>query len=94
MQRNQHIEAMTEQVAESVLQRCRDQIATLSVSEHNNAVKLKEHIRLIQYLEKHAELDRCLESLPDDERLADLFHQLLADPTTSLVEHLGGDVEW
>lgn len=70
-QRNQLLEDMTDEVANIVLQDCRDQTQTISLSESFGASKLKEQIRFIQHLEKAGKLDRTLEFLPSDEELAE-----------------------
>ncbi len=70
-QRNRLLEEMTEEVGQIVLQDCKDQTRTISVTQVHGAEQLKEHIRFIQYLEKEGKLDRALEFLPSEEELAE-----------------------
>ncbi|MGL4837933.1 MAG: NAD-glutamate dehydrogenase domain-containing protein, partial [Shewanella sp.] len=70
-QRNRLLEDMTEEVGQIVLQDCKDQTRTISVTQVRGAEQLKEQIRFIQYLEKEGKLDRALEFLPTDEELAE-----------------------
>ncbi|QSX32159.1 NAD-glutamate dehydrogenase [Shewanella avicenniae] len=68
-QRNKLLEEMTHEVADIVIQDCKDQTRTISVTQAHAAGQLKEHIRFIQYLEKEGKLDRALEFLPSDDEL-------------------------
>uniref|UniRef100_UPI001B7B2641 NAD-glutamate dehydrogenase domain-containing protein n=1 Tax=Shewanella sp. TaxID=50422 RepID=UPI001B7B2641 len=70
-QRNRLLEEMTEEVGQIVLQDCKDQTRTISVTQVRGAEQLKEQIRFIQYLEKEGKLDRALEFLPSDDELAE-----------------------
>lgn len=70
-QRNRLLEEMTEEVGHIVLQDCKDQTRTISVTQVRGAEQLKEQIRFIQYLEKEGKLDRALEFLPSDDELAE-----------------------
>jgi len=70
-QRNRLLEEMTEEVGEIVLQDCKDQTRTISVTQVRGAEQLKEQIRFIQYLEKEGKLDRALEFLPSEEELTE-----------------------
>lgn len=70
-QRNRLLGEMTEEVGEIVLQDCKDQTRTISVTQVRGAEQLKEQIRFIQYLEKEGKLDRALEFLPSEEELAE-----------------------
>ncbi|MCL1144142.1 NAD-glutamate dehydrogenase [Shewanella gaetbuli] len=70
-QRNQVLEEMTDEVSEIVLQDCKDQTRTISVTQVHGVSQLKEQIRFIQYLEKDGKLDRALEFLPTDDDLAE-----------------------
>ena len=70
-QRNRLLEEMTEEVSEIVLQDCKDQTRTISVTQVRGAEQLKEQIRFIQYLEKDGKLDRALEFLPSEDELAE-----------------------
>lgn len=70
-QRNRLLVEMTEEVGQIVLQDCKDQTRTISVTQVRGAEQLKEQIRFIQYLEKEGKLDRALEFLPSEEELAE-----------------------
>ncbi|MCH4296407.1 NAD-glutamate dehydrogenase [Shewanella sp. 3B26] len=70
-QRNRLLEEMTDEVSEIVLQDCKDQTRTISVTQVRGAEQLKEQIRFIHYLEKEGKLDRALEFLPTDDELAE-----------------------
>jgi glutamate dehydrogenase len=70
-QRNRLLEEMTEEVSDIVLQDCKDQTRTISVTQVRGAEQLKEQIRFIHYLEKEGKLDRALEFLPSEDELAE-----------------------
>ncbi|MGL4473721.1 MAG: NAD-glutamate dehydrogenase domain-containing protein, partial [Shewanella sp.] len=70
-QRNRLLEEMTEEVGEIVINDCRSQTRTISVTQVHGADQLKEQIRFIQYLEKEGKLDRALEFLPSEDELAE-----------------------
>lgn len=70
-QRNRLLEEMTDEVAQIVLQDCKDQTRTISVTQVRGAEQLKEQIRFINYLEKEGKLDRALEFLPTEEELSE-----------------------
>lgn len=70
-QRNRLLEEMTDEVSRIVLQDCKDQTRTISVTQVRGAEQLKEQIRFIHYLEKEGKLDRALEFLPNEDELAD-----------------------
>ena len=70
-QRNRVLEEMTDEVSEIVLQDCKDQTRTISVTQVHGVSQLKEQIRFIHYLEKDGKLDRALEFLPTDDDLAE-----------------------
>ncbi|GAA5187877.1 NAD-glutamate dehydrogenase [Ferrimonas gelatinilytica] len=70
-QRNGLLEAMTDEVAEIVLEDCRDQTLSISVTEMRNGEQIKEQTRFIHYLEREGKLDRALEFLPNDDELAE-----------------------
>ncbi|MCF1427224.1 MAG: NAD-glutamate dehydrogenase [Shewanella sp.] len=70
-QRNRLLGEMTEEVSEIVLQDCKDQTRSISVTQVRGAEMLKEHIRFVHYLEKEGKLDRALEFLPSEENLAE-----------------------
>ncbi len=70
-QRDRLLEAMTEKVADLVLQDNYEQSETLSLAEQQAPGMIDVHERLIRVLESEARLDRRLEGLPDDEELAE-----------------------
>ncbi|MGS0728623.1 NAD-glutamate dehydrogenase domain-containing protein, partial [Shewanella sp. 0m-11] len=70
-QRNRLLEEMTDEVSRIVLQDCKDQTRTISVTQVRGAEQLKEQVRFIHYLEKEGKLDRALEFLPNEDELAD-----------------------
>ncbi|MBY5991585.1 NAD-glutamate dehydrogenase [Ferrimonas balearica] len=70
-QRNKLLMDMTDEVAEIVLEDCRNQTLSISITEARNGEQLKEQIRFIHYLEKEGKLDRALEFLPTDEELSE-----------------------
>lgn len=70
-QRNRLLLDMTEEVSRIVLQDCKDQTRTISVTQVRGAEQLKEQIRFIHYLEKEDKLDRALEFLPTEDELAE-----------------------
>lgn len=70
-QRNRLLVEMTDEVSRIVLQDCKDQTRTISVTEVRGAEQLKDQIRFIHYLEKEGKLDRALEFLPSEDELAD-----------------------
>ncbi|WP_025822184.1 NAD-glutamate dehydrogenase [Shewanella marina] len=70
-QRNNLLEEMTDEVSSIVLQDCKDQTRTISITQARGNEQLKEQIRYIHYLEKDGKLDRALEFLPSEDELAD-----------------------
>jgi len=70
-QRNRLLIEMTDEVGRIVLQDCKDQTRTISVTQVRGAEQLKEQIRFIHYLEKDGKLDRGLEFIPTDDELAE-----------------------
>ena len=68
-QRNILLEEMTDEVAEFVLENNRNQIEAISVAEFNGNKSVQMHGRLIDHLERHANLDRAIEFLPSNEAL-------------------------
>jgi glutamate dehydrogenase len=70
-QRNVLLAEMTEAVAGLVLQHDYEQTETLTLAESQAAPMLDVHARLMHSLEAAGKLDRALESLPDDEAIAD-----------------------
>ncbi len=65
-ERDKLLEEMTEQVAAHVLRDNYEQNILLSNARALAPVMVHEHIRLMHYLEDHADLDRTLEFLPSD----------------------------
>ncbi len=70
-QRNRLLVDMTDEVGRIVIQDCKDQTRTISVTQVRGAEQLKEQIRFIHYLEKDGKLDRSLEFIPSDDDLAE-----------------------
>ncbi len=68
-QRNALLVDMTDEVAELVLNNNRLQIEVLSVAEFGSDKNVQMHCRLMDYLEKNANLDRTIEFLPTNEAL-------------------------
>jgi len=65
------LEEMTDEVSRIVLQDCKDQTRSISVTQVAGSGQLKDQIRFIQHLEKEGKLDRALEFLPTDDELSD-----------------------
>ncbi|MEI2764871.1 MAG: NAD-glutamate dehydrogenase [Dermatophilaceae bacterium] len=65
-QRNTLLTAMTDEVADQVLRDNYEQNVVLGNARAQHGVMLPVHQRLIQHLERHADLDRGLEFLPSD----------------------------
>ena len=70
-QRNELLVEMTDAVAAQVLADNYEQSETLSMAETQAASMLDVHARFIRELEQSHKLDRELESLPDEETIAD-----------------------
>jgi glutamate dehydrogenase len=70
-QRNSLLVEMTEAVAALVLKDNYEQAETLSLAEANAASMLDVHQRFMRFLEPRRNLDRELESLPDDEEIGE-----------------------
>lgn len=70
-QRNQLLEAMTDEVADLVLKDNYHQTQALSDMVAEAADVLDQHARLMRELERAGKLDRRIEDLPDDEALTD-----------------------
>ncbi|SHG88343.1 NAD-glutamate dehydrogenase [Ferrimonas marina] len=70
-QRNALLVEMTDEVTEIVLEDCRNQTLSISVTETRNGDQLKEQIRFIHHLEKEGKLDRPLEFLPSDDEMSE-----------------------
>ncbi|MBS9779757.1 MAG: NAD-glutamate dehydrogenase [Moraxellaceae bacterium] len=70
-QRNQLLESMTDEVAELVLRQNYLQPQTIELSAYEAVVRLNEHQRMMQLLEKDGRLDRVIELLPTDEQIAE-----------------------
>jgi len=68
-QRNALLVDMTDEVAELVLDNNRLQTEVLSVAEFGADKNVQMHCRLMDYLEKNANLDRTIEFLPTNEVL-------------------------
>jgi glutamate dehydrogenase len=68
-QRNQLLEEMTDEVAELVLDNNRSQTEAISVAAFNSEKNVQMHFRIMEHLEEHANLDRVIEFLPNDEDL-------------------------
>ncbi|MAZ76063.1 MAG: glutamate dehydrogenase [Micavibrio sp.] len=67
--RNKLLESMTEDVSLHVLRGNYQQAQGISLMELQAADSLNDQIRLISYLEQHANLNREIEFLPDDKEL-------------------------
>lgn len=67
--RNSLLEAMTEEVAELVLDNNYSQVQAIGVARTEVAERHKEYSDLINYLENNAGLNRSLEFLPSDDEL-------------------------
>ncbi|MCZ6711184.1 MAG: NAD-glutamate dehydrogenase [Gammaproteobacteria bacterium] len=98
-QRNDLLEAMTDEVAELVLANNQRQVQALSLAQRHSLSRHAEYQRLITYLETNLNLDRALEGLPSDDELAERFGQgkefsrpelaiLLAYAKTHIKQHL------
>ncbi|MEM1189785.1 MAG: NAD-glutamate dehydrogenase [Pseudomonadota bacterium] len=70
-QRNELLEAMTEDVATLVLGNNYRQTQAISLAERETRNRMGEYIRVIRSLEESGRLDRELEFLPSDEALAE-----------------------
>jgi glutamate dehydrogenase len=70
-QRNELLAAMTDAVAEHVLQNNYEQTETVTMAEAQAPAMLDVHARLIRALERNNRLDRALEALPDDDEIAE-----------------------
>lgn len=66
---------MTNDIAEHVLKDNYDQSLAISLTEHEGAEALPQHIQLIRDFEKMGVLQRKLEGLPDDETLNGLMQR-------------------
>ncbi len=67
--RNRLLAAATDEVAELVLRNNYLQSQAISLMEQRARADLGEHQRLLRWLERHGELDRAVEFLPDDEEI-------------------------
>lgn len=70
-QRNKLLYDMTDDVTEIVLNDCRRQSQSISITALRAADQVKEMQRFIHQLERDGQLDRALEFLPDDDELAE-----------------------
>ncbi|MFM7065454.1 MAG: NAD-glutamate dehydrogenase domain-containing protein, partial [Gammaproteobacteria bacterium] len=68
-ERNKLLARMTDEVAGLVLRNNVQQAQTLSVMEGESQLRGREHLDFIHFLEGRGELDRAIESLPDDATL-------------------------
>ncbi|MBI4357025.1 MAG: NAD-glutamate dehydrogenase [Gammaproteobacteria bacterium] len=68
-QRNQILKEMTENIALLVLKNNTKQTQALAIAARRAKVRLDDHTRLIQNLEREGKLNRALEGLPTDEEL-------------------------
>ena len=86
-QRNRLLTQMTDEVADLVLRDSYWQTQAISLDERRSAALLTEHTRLMRYLEQARGLDRVLEHLPDDEKLAErrANHEGLTRPEISVL---------
>ncbi|HLK71627.1 MAG TPA: NAD-glutamate dehydrogenase domain-containing protein, partial [Steroidobacteraceae bacterium] len=73
--RNRLLRAATPEVAQLVLRNNYLQSQAISVMEMRAAADLGEHQRLLHWLERHGELDRAVEFLPDDEQIEERRRQ-------------------
>jgi len=67
--RNRLLAAATDEVAELVLRNNYLQSQAISLMEQRAFEELSEHQQLLRWLERHGELDRAVEFLPDDEEI-------------------------
>ncbi|MEM6603289.1 MAG: NAD-glutamate dehydrogenase, partial [Pseudomonadota bacterium] len=65
-ERNTLLASMTDEVSELVLQTNYDQTRSLSTSQNVSQDRLQTHSRFLNYLEKHADLNRDVEYLPEE----------------------------
>ncbi len=86
-QRNELLEAMTEDVSSLVLMNNYRQAQAISLAQAEVKYKMEEYRRFIEYLEGLGKLDRAIEFLPDNEALAERESagQTLTRPELSLL---------
>lgn len=86
-QRNELLEAMTEEVASLVLRDNYLQTQALSLAAGEAVQRLDRHARFMRVLEKSGRLNRTVELLPSEEELADRArqHQGLARPELAVL---------
>ncbi|MEN8719891.1 MAG: NAD-glutamate dehydrogenase [Oceanococcaceae bacterium] len=72
--RNTLLESMTDELAAKVLEDSDQQTQGLCLQARSAPARLAEHAALVRTLEKHADLDRGLEHLPDEEGIAERRH--------------------
>jgi glutamate dehydrogenase len=70
-QRNRHLESMTENVAELVLDNNYQQTQAIALAHMETHRRTEEYRRVIHYLETTGKLNRALEFLPSDETLSE-----------------------
>lgn len=86
-QRNELLYAMTDDVAELVIQDCYRQTQSISITEQNGSSLLKEQTRFIHGIEKQGKLNRDLEFLPSDDEISERLtkNQGLTRPELSVL---------
>ncbi|MDE1463405.1 NAD-glutamate dehydrogenase [Spartinivicinus poritis] len=86
-QRNQLLEAMTDDVADLVLMNNYRQVQAISLAQQEATQVMDENKRFIHYLEAQGKLNRAIEFLPDDDGLAERVanNQGLTRPELSLL---------
>jgi glutamate dehydrogenase len=85
--RNKLLESMTDEVSSLVLDNNYSQVQAIGVAQAQMEARGKEYIGLISFLEKHADLNRKLEYLPNDEVLEERItkNKFLTRPEVSIV---------
>lgn len=69
--RDKLLASMTRDLAHDVLEDNYDQTLMISLMEYDTSARLGEQIQLIRYLEHRGNLDRQIESMPDEEELSE-----------------------
>ncbi|MFT6294764.1 MAG: glutamate dehydrogenase [Glaciecola sp.] len=87
LERNKLLKSMTAQVSSLVLDNNYSQVQAIGVAQAQMVARGKEHIGLISWLEKHADLNRKLEYLPTDDELEERIvkNKFLTRPEVSIV---------
>ena len=85
--RNKLLESMTDEVSCLVLDNNYSQVQAIGVAQAQMEARGKEYIGLISFLEKHADLNRKLEYLPNDDVLEERItkNKFLTRPEVSIV---------